>query len=256
MQPIEKMAYLAHSKTRVFQRREQEALGQAEDWLTRYRVVVSWSGGKDSSVCAHLLNRLDRVPLALLDSGGEHPLSRQFCTEVAAAQGWEFHVEDPRLTYVELLELAYEFGDNSAYLPDGLVREFIIHETSQAAAERWGADAYVLGLRGEESGNRSMSIAVHGTEHLSAKQELTRLLPIARWSTEDVLAYHAKYNLPLHPAYTQERLQGEQLDQIRVGVIVNPCAEYTGPTWAKLRQFHPRVFAEMRRRLPHVPWPI
>lgn len=256
MLPLERAGFLAHSRTRGFLRREQEALAWLDDALTRHRAVVSWSGGKDSGVVMHLCNRLRRTPGALLDSGGEHPLSRAFTTSLAAARGWPFHVEVPRLSYVELLELAYEFGPNSAYLPPGFVREFIIYETSEAAAERWGADAYLLGLRDEESRARAMTSAVHGTEHLSAKSGLTRLLPLTRWRTEDVLAYHAKHDLPLHPAYTDERLPGERITDIRVGVITNPVAEYTGPAWAKLRRFHPAVFQELRRRLPSVPWPV
>lgn len=256
MLPIERAGYFAHSQTSRFRNLEAATREQLAEWLERYSPTVSWSGGKDSGVCAHMANSIKPTPLVLLNSGGEHPLSPQHCRETAERFGWEFSVHLPRLTYVELLELAYEMGENSTYLPPGAVREFIIHETSEAASEHYSANAYILGLRKEESRDRATTIRIHGTEHLMAKNGLTRLLPLARWQTEDVLAYHAKYDLPLHPAYTHERLQGERLDQIRVGVIVDPCAEHTGPTWAKLRMYHPQVFHELRRRLPSVPWPI
>lgn len=253
MTGIERAGLLAHTHTRRFKRLEAEALAWMEEKQAKYSPIVSFSGGKDSSVVVHLANRIKPTPLVFLDSGGEHPLSRDFCQRVAKEQGLELLVEDPRLNYRELLELAYEFGENSAYLPPGSVREFIIFETCEAACERVGADSYMLGLREEESAHRKLSSYLHGDDYYVQSRGMTRLCPLLKWRVDDILGYIAKHNLPLHPAYTDERLKGEKLIDIRVGVLTDPTASYTPKTINKLKQFHPEAWAELHRRLPHVP---
>lgn len=256
MHGMERMAYLAHSQTRNFQRREREALAFLEDTLSRHRAFVSFSGGKDSLVCAHLANRIKPTPVVHFDSGGEHPLSQVFIERTCLLHGWPGGVVESRLSHPDLLELSFEFGEHSVYTSVELVRDFLIYECAEVAAEFWGCNAYVIGLRAAESGDRKVSAAVHGLEHVNASQGgNVRLSPIMNWSTRDVFAYVAKHGLALHPVYAGERLPGESMEDVRVGHVLNYDKPWCGRVIGKLQMHHKSYWEGILRRLPHVPWP-
>lgn len=77
------------------------------------------------------------------------------------------------------------------------------------AAERYG-DRYVSGIRGEESGHRTMRMRTYGpaTERTCA--------PIGWWSGAEVFAYLHARGLPVHPAYAATF--GGRLDRHRIRV--------------------------------------
>lgn len=250
LKSLERAGLLAHAHTAAFRRKEQKALEWLRDVLERYNVFVNWSGGKDSTVCVHLANQVKPTPVVFMDGDGDHPLSHSYMAATAQKLGIDYHRLTPNLTYPELLELAYEFEENSVYLPPNFVREFLFYQTSEYATEILGCDAQILGLRANESAVRRMTVAVHGTEHASKTVNLTRLLAIEKWTTLDVLAYLVKHNVPLHPAYTDERIQGETLENIRVGIMIDPCSDHFGRSTSQLRHLHPRVYEKYAKRLP------
>lgn len=77
------------------------------------------------------------------------------------------------------------------------------------AAERHG-DAYVSGVRAEESGARRLRMGAHGVESLRT------CAPIGWWRGEDVFAYLHAHELPVHPAYAMT--MGGRLDRNRIRV--------------------------------------
>lgn len=82
----------------------------------------------------------------------------------------------------------------------------------ESVAEKFGA-ARLSGIRSEESPDRALSAAVHGT-HTDVSCR-----PILRWGLLDVFAYLALHDLPVHPAYAMTTKTPRERDQIRVAPI-------------------------------------
>lgn len=251
MKAIERAAFLAHARTKAFRRREDAALEFLRDVLSRYRAYVTFSGGKDSSVAWHLALRVKpNVPAAFFDSGGEHPLTPKFVRRFADQVGGRLEVFEPRLTYLDLLWLGYHGG---TWISSETLMRFIIDEPAEAAAEMFDADAYIIGLRMDESHARKMTGLSHGPEH-TMPGGMTRIAPLLKWSARDVWAYIVKYGLPYHPAY-DERFEDEPIERRRVSVVVDVAAWTAPTTLARLRRWHPDVYHRLKAELPGVPWP-
>ena len=253
MTPLERSALLAHSMSSRFIAKEREALEFMADMAAKYTFTVSYSGGKDSSVCWHLANRVAPGTVgAHLDSGGEHPLSARFVVQFSEWLEAPLVIEHARLGYLDLLWLAYH---GSIWISSETLMRFIIDEPAEAVAEAYGANAYVIGLRKDESKGRKLSGNVHGREHLQAATGLTRIAPLLNWTTTDVWAYIAKHSLPIHPAYF-ETLEGESFLDARVSVVVDLAAYHTTGTLSRLRKYHPSFYNELKAKVPKAPWPF
>lgn len=253
MNRVERAGFHAYSFNGRFLYQERKALEFAEEHASKNPIIM-FSGGKDSAATAHIFNRVGRFPIVHIDTGGQHPLTLNFTRQLAAQFGWEFDVQTPAIDHVQLLSLCWDFGHNGAHAPDDLVKELLLENPGVAALERHGTTAYALGLRSEESGNRNLTVAVHGDNYTKANGT-TRLLPIKGWSIEDVFAYHVKHGIPLHPAYTVERFPNERITDIRVGSVLNFEMPWGGPCMAKLQRFQPEFYGWLKRKLPNVPWP-
>jgi phosphoadenosine phosphosulfate reductase len=153
---------------------------------------ISW--GKDSLVCAHLLHELER------NEGVVYPAiwvrvrrwENPDCQLVRDA----FLERWPLAAYEEIV---VEAGPNRAGGTSALgFRE---------AARRHG-DRHVSGVRGDESKVRRIVVSRWGT----ATERTCR--PIARWTTEQVFAYLALHDLPVHPVYAYTL--GGRLDRLHL----------------------------------------
>lgn len=251
MSPIERASYLAHARTRRWGQLEEATLEFLRQALQQYKAYVAYSGGKDSSVAWHLALRVDpAIPAAHFDSGGEHPETAAFVRHFAAHVGGRLQVYYPRLSYLDLLRLGWHGG---AWISTDTIQHFLLHEPAQAAAEDYEAQAYIIGLRMEESRGRQMTGLRHGPIHYHQEQGMTRIAPLLRWTARDIWAYIVRYDLPYHPAY-DERYPDEPIERIRVSVVVDVAAWTARETMLRLKRWHPDVYNALRRELPQVPW--
>lgn len=79
--------------------------------------------------------------------------------------------------------------------------------------ERRHGPRRIMGIRAEESGARQLSAAVHGI----ATPRVCR--PILRWHLDDVFAYLALHDLPIHPAYAMSRGGRIDRESLRVDIL-------------------------------------
>jgi 3'-phosphoadenosine 5'-phosphosulfate sulfotransferase (PAPS reductase)/FAD synthetase len=73
----------------------------------------------------------------------------------------------------------------------------------EGAAVANGAGGVMIGMSAHESYARRMNIAVRG-DHYTASGRVPTLLPLARWSGNDVCAYHAANDMPWLRIYDQD----------------------------------------------------
>lgn len=140
---------------------------------------VSW--GKDSVIVAWLLHQI----------GADYPAVWVRCRE------WEnpdcllvrdaFLARFPLPRYEEI-----EVGREHDRIEDIAIA---VHRNGFAEAARRHGEAYVSGVRADESKVRRISIGHRG---LTTKRTCR---PIGHWSTIEVFAFSRLHDLPLHPAY-------------------------------------------------------
>lgn len=182
---------LAKIKSHRLKNRENEALAAIADFLASGAAYCSVSWGKDSVTVAHLCWRFARetgkeIPLVNLRI---HPTRNPECDDVRDAflarfplsyheEPVDYSVVDPRLPTIEWDRLTYKLWD-SAWA---------------RVRTRFG-DRHISGVRGSESFARRMRMVVHGwnTKRTCA--------PLGYWKLEDVFAYLAVNDLPVHPSY-------------------------------------------------------
>lgn len=250
MTNLERTALALESTKSHFKEKVAESLGLLAGVSEPF--FVSVSGGKDSTVLWHLANQVKpKTPGAFFDSGGEHPLSLPFLKELAAHISAPLHVFQPRINYLELLNLAYSGG---AWISSEEIMALIIDEPAQMAAEALQTTAYAVGLRADESKGRRKDAQVHGPLYLRKNGEL-RIAPLQKWTTRDIWAYIVANDLPYHPGY-DERFAGEKLEDMRVGVLTDLASSYAPASLSRLAYFQPAHYAKLKAAAPEAPWPV
>lgn len=200
MTPLQRAAWIARAASVAHVRRIDAALARIAEIGNGYAVSVSW--GKDSVVLLDLAARalgnvvavhgryspneeLPDIPavrdavLARLGASVEY-------IEVPVWGDWEIYERAGRFF------LTPETPEDRALLAEWK-RDFVA--AIEGAASTAGAIGMMLGMAGHESHGRRMNIAVRGDSYIVAGR-LPTLLPLARWSADDVVSYHLAQSLP------------------------------------------------------------
>lgn len=197
-------ADLAYASLPVFQRRAEQARSAISEFVADGPCYLSVSWGKDSVTCAHLLWEVcqDKVLLVhIIQQPGENP--------------YNAIVRDAFLTrfpmpYQEVLA-DYTGIDGSENEIDRQTDKVFLRCFKKLPYTR-----YLSGIRRDESGGRAIRMMKHGLRSLNT------LAPIGYWKIQDVYAYLAKHDLPIHPNYGMlggGRWPRESLRVCRVGGV-------------------------------------
>lgn len=190
---------------------------------------VSW--GKDSVVVAHLCWLADRsIPLIHLRPTNHNP----DCDAVRDNYLTKF----PGQPYSEA---AVNYGDLHA-------RSLPAHELDRETDSRWYAaiqgcgkpfgGRHILGIRADESSGRKLRQMVHGESSPNG------CAPITRWSAQDVFAYLASHDLPVHPAYAMLGGGRWPRERLRVAEIGD-----THGTGSGRREWEQEYYVDIIRKL-------
>jgi len=184
----------ALASTGVLDRREARAIRDISDFAQEPCYAgVSW--GKDSVVVAHLVRKvLPDLPLVWVRV---EPIKNPDCETVRDC----FLAQHPG-PYDEIE--VWCRGD-----ADGWHARGTLEKGFAEAAKRYGA-RHISGVRGEESSARKMRGKTFGIS------TATTCAPLQWWSGQDVFAYLAHYDLPVHPAYAMSF--GGRYDRIQIRV--------------------------------------
>lgn len=250
MTSLERVALVLESQ----KPRYKEKVAESLDLLSRVSepFFVSASGGKDSTVLWHLASQVrPKTPGAFFDSGGEHPSSLSFLKTLSEYLDAPLYVFQPRINYLELLNLAYS-GDG--WITSEAIMAFIIDEPARMAADALQTTAYAIGLRADESPGRRKDAQVHGPFYVRKNGQL-RIAPLQKWTARDIWTYITVNGLPYHPGY-DERFAGEKLEDMRVGVLTDLASAYAPASLSRLAYFHPAHYAKLKAAAPEAPWPV
>jgi 3'-phosphoadenosine 5'-phosphosulfate sulfotransferase (PAPS reductase)/FAD synthetase len=201
-------------------RKHRERVERARDVIRRAteigRIGVSFSGGKDSTVVAHLIRSVvPGAPLAFFDSGDELPDTLAMVLEYGA------ETIAPRLTMREMARYSGWWGYAAPVDPNCPfdAKRILIEEPSETFVVKRGLRVICHGIRAEESGNRARHVGARGELYQGADRTWY-CMPIARWTLEDVWAYIASNGLRYHSAYDAMSAAGVPRQSQRVAGLL------------------------------------
>lgn len=250
---LERAGFLARSRSVQFKQLLKETMAFLRETLPQFPCHVSLSGGKDSTLCWYLAREAGfDVPAVHFDSGGEHPNTLdhlKYLSEFLSTTN--LYIYYPRISYIEMLRAAYGGGQQVTSVE---LMQYIIDEPSARAMQELGVNAYIIGLRQDESVGRKFTGLVQGALYES-KSSLMRIAPLLKWTWKDVWAATVLFDLPIHPAY-EERSVGESLKNVRVGVLTDLAAEHTSAVLARFKDCNPAAYGALKHSAPEAPWPL
>lgn len=201
---------------------------------------VAWSGGKDSTVLAHMASTVrPGVPLVTYVAGTEYPEVLPYCERLATDRGW---VWDAIQTHdvPDMLDRGVRPASQGEWW------DAMVQGPADEAHRRYGR-GLVWGLRADESGTRA--VMLRSTGGVRERSDGVRsCAPLWRWSTLDVYAYLAAHGVPLCPVYERMEAVGMPVDARRVGRIVGRRGMDQRMRW--LRAGWPETYSVMVARWP------
>lgn len=204
---VERAGYLAHARTRGFQRRLEEARECIREMYLRCRApFVAYSCGKDSTAMLWLVQEAKPNAVARVLTGGE---TRLLHADVDAMLAWWRE----KCPFLDLAEVNIDHVFAAGWETAGFWEQYqtFVGEWAKYlhAAGNW--DGVFIGLRNDESNTRRMAdrrredrrypIRRYVDTRTDGLARVTVACPLAEWSIEDVGALHALHDLPLLAAY-------------------------------------------------------
>lgn len=240
---MERAGFLARSRSRLYARRVERALGLIRralesghgDWS------VGFSGGKDSTVVLHLARSLaPELPVCWMDDGWDYPETIQYITETEARLG--IHVL--RITSPVMSpfwrRIPYP-GDDPTYA-----------HPSDMEFDEWSRRYQsLIGLRSEESGARKALLKYNAPIYYSEAWGHWACCPLADWTWEDVWAYIVANDIPYNPVYDKLGELGVPWEHRRVGPLTAWMVWQYG-TLAVLRAGWPDLYHRFAAALPMI----
>ncbi len=157
------------------------------------RLVMSSSFGAQSAAMLHLVTRvMPDIPVVLVDTGYLFAETYQFAQQLEERLGLNLHVVSPATTAARLEATRGELWSKG---PEGLAEYHQVFkiEPMQRALRDLGAEAWIAGLRGDQSSHRQQ------LQPIDQQDGLTKIHPILRWKRSDVGRYMSEHKLPYHP---------------------------------------------------------
>lgn len=255
MTPLERAGFLAHARTRGFQRRVEAA----QDMLAEHpndAVSVSW--GKDSTVLLHLAAQI-RPDVAAIHGRYARPEGRLPDTDVVRDQA-RTHL--PQVRYREVicpsewdLYLAQGFflEPTTAAQRQGL-RQWAqgFHQAMRRAITAVEASGVFLGLRAEESHARRRYLWRYGPTSIT-RDGAWRCCPLSQWIGRDIWAYLVAHDLPwLHIYDAAADRTRARSDMVFASGGTGGDAIRRHGAWYEWRQAYPEHFAIWQRQFPEM----
>lgn len=217
---------------------------------------VAWSGGKDSTIVAHLATTIrPDIVLGHFDAAFNLPETETYLGQIVTERGWELRrysagsgsaLEEMRRTGT-WSHTAETETDGSDFDWQWVTR----HGPAAEALTDTGATGYLWGLRAAENQRRRALMSRYRGRHLRASDGIEWCSPIWDWSDLDVWSYFLVHNLPLNPVYAKLDALGVERAGLRVSLVIDPAGLTLGRAmW--LRRGWPEVYRQVEAVLPRL----
>jgi thioredoxin-dependent adenylylsulfate APS reductase len=178
----------------------QEILAWAIDTFSQERLALCTSLQHEGMVLLDMAWRINpAIQVFTIDTGRLPVATLELIDEVRERYGIKVQVIYPDAD--EVSELVTEHGVNLFYKsPELRLSCCGVRKVEPLKRRLAGLDAWIAGLRRAQSGTRA---AVAEVEVDLGHDGIVKLNPLARWSTEQVMAYIAEHKVPKNSLYNQ-----------------------------------------------------
>lgn len=203
--------------------------------------MVSWSGGKCSTVALHMTLQIKPdVKANFNDTGIEFPETYEFIDYIVDEWNVDLVRLRPERSFWSIVK-EYGFpmirGKRIKELKRGQDgRPMCCTILKEAPLKKAGISSTITGLRAVESRMRTFAIAQRGQYYYAKTLKRHQWHPIAFWTHDQVWEYHRKYNIPHNTVYDK--------GHHRCGCW--PCTGYLG--WTDyLSESHPEMYRALMK---------
>jgi predicted phosphoadenosine phosphosulfate sulfurtransferase len=236
------------------------------------QIVVSVSGGKDSTVLADLcrkeaLRRNRTIALFFLDQEAEYQSSVDQVHYLMQLEGvtpywYQVPLKMTNATSLQV-DFLYAWGAGESWMREK--DPIAIHAIDEKYPERFypffgwwekGQTCSVVGLRAEESLNRFRTMVKNpgmsdGDKALTwtSVGHTTKAYPLYDWTFEDVWHYIAEQGLRYNRVYDFMHLQGHRIQDVRVSYLGH---ENSFKCLPDLHEFEPETYRKLLERMPGI----
>lgn len=210
------------------------------------KLVVSWSGGRCSTVLLHMVRKLKPdVKVMFTNTGVEYPETVGFVKEQAKELNLNVTITTPEKTFWEIVEKHGFPKPRKPMSPDGRdssIRTpkccyWLKEKPMCKFAKENGVEAFITGMRAGEARIRALMTWRQGQFYFHKKFKVWKYNPLILWPTRDLITYVQIHKVPISPLY-------EKLD--RSGCW--PCTAFIG--WQKqLAQTNFKLYKFMMERM-------
>lgn len=225
------------------ERLEEGVAAACEPFIAAHRTALALSFGKDSMTILHVLHMaglLGRCAVVMWNGSGiETPDTLEMRDYVVERYRIDNYVE----TWPDAgtVERTLRLIDLTRRNP---IADFVyecLEKPRWKAMDEHEINGTILGLRAAESKGRSVHVALRGTEYWNRREKADILLPLARWSTDDIFMYAALRSVPLHPIYHRMAEIGFNRRRVRHSTPADLIARNYGQV-AALKRLYPETF--------------
>ena len=184
---------------------ENRAVGAATpeeliDWASRRygeKLIASTSFGATSAVMLHLIHRVaPRTPIICVDTGYLFAETYQFADALMKRLDLDVRFYSARMSPARQEALYGKLWEQGE---EGVTRYLQINkvEPMQRAIHELGAEAWMAGLRSEQTEHRA------GLRRIDRQNGRIKLHPVLHWTGEEMTLYMERHDLPYHPMVEQ-----------------------------------------------------
>lgn len=241
--------YNIYASLDVYNRRLDRAKDVIKQALTvSDRWYVSWSGGKDSTALAHLVNTVcPGIDMWSEKDDCDYPGEMEYVESTARKYGWNVTIESPAESlWDELVKMRVDICEDIHSTQSAFSRRFFYSFCDQ---NRERFDGVFLGLRAEESTARRMNFRKRGHVY-ELKNGFWVCNPLSTWKGMDVFSYLITNEIPILDVYFKTKFIGDPTLIRKAWYLPGAMSQRGAVAW--LRYYYPELYAKLVKYDPKI----
>lgn len=243
--------YLLHAQSNSFKRR----LAATREFLypilnNGQKRLISWSGGKDSTVLIHLINSIEPTISASQIDDSDYPNLLEYVIGTADKFDWKVEVITPPFSILALLK-TFDFTEEN--LVNGNLASDAFYDLMNKYVADTQTELQFWGLRKQESRGRYHNLTRRGKYYYNQTTKSHICNPLADWTAKDIFAYLFLYEIDIFEVYFKTKFVGSpefiRLDWM-VPIHTSSQRNRAGYQW--LQYYYPELFDLLREINPKV----